>query len=454
MQNQTEASGKGGIIENLQKKIRSLESDLEQRNEVKNIKDDHGKTKDEIVRWEESKKWQGKMEKVKKSLKEKERDNESLSKQFSTLKELYGRLEQEKAVLQKKLKARGVTADQVVGARANETEREIEELKRRNSELETQIVTIKQHQALPRDDAMENLMLRNQLLEEKIHSLEGQISKEPPSRPSTSGRGTATPLQRDQDLSKENLKLASENLELRFQLEQAGKDLPRLKNQIADLKEMCTALKQEKVEAEKKLAHIRGVGYSGKTVPELEKTIGLMKKVVERVQRENEALKKPSVHANQDRVTALEKENEKLKADYEKLKHQSEVELTEKLESKTKGLERIVMENERLRREIKREMEAAERLRVTKTSLEVTNEKLESELEETKLRLRTALSKAVAVGSDGKASKATVVTRMFENKMKELEKELSQKTSSVSELKQQLKESKEHEERADRKSVV
>lgn len=106
-----------------------------------------------------------------------------------------------------------------------------------------------------------------------------------------------------------------------------------------------------------------------------------MKKVVERVQRENEALKKTSVHANQDRVTALEKENEKLKvvalfiscyrcicvlflqitenfvffqADYEKLKHQSEVELTEKLESKTKGLERIVMENERLRREIKR----------------------------------------------------------------------------------------------------
>ncbi|MEQ2185074.1 hypothetical protein GOODEAATRI_014516 [Goodea atripinnis] len=93
-------------------------------------------------------------------------------------------------------------------------------------------------------------------------------------------------------------------------------------------------------------------------------------------------------------------------------------------------------------------MEATERLRVTKTSLEVSNEKLESELENTKERLRTALSKAVAVGSDSKASKATVVTRMFENKMKELERELSQKTSSVSELKQQLKEAKEREERA------
>ncbi|XP_023204567.1 centrosomal protein of 290 kDa isoform X2 [Xiphophorus maculatus] len=673
MQNQTEADGKGAIIENLQKKIRRLESDLEKRNDVKNTKDDHGKTKDEIVRWEESKRWQARMEKVKNSLKEKERDNESLSKQLATLKDLYGRLEQEKAALQKKLKARGVTVDQVVGVRANDMERQIEELKKKNSELETQIVTIKQQQALPRDDAMENLMSKNQLLEERLHSLERQISKEPPSRPSgrdfsswafpgicsltfdvedeascsrlpetpdptggalgqqgeptqskagggedldadrledereaaavvgeneesipvgcdvtepveqeeppdtkgngadpddrsettesisppsttqaatgggtsesgkkpgdpdpdgegmgpedddagvipeviqnaeekveekeedvttrteieednqvsfsadpdvdssitlskrrerivhakrgkqtqkqdvvkyqkTSGRGTGTPSQRDQDISKENLKLASENLELRLQLAQANQDLPRLKNQIADLKEMCTALKQERADAEKKLAHLRGAGYSGKTVPELEKTIGLMKKVVERVQRENEALKKSSSRAEQDRVAALEKENEKLKADYEKLKHRSEAELSAKLESKTKGLERIVVENERLRREIKREVEAAERLRVSRTSLEASNEKLESELEETRQRLRAALSKAAAVGPEGKASRATVVARMFENKMKELEEQLSQKTSSVSELKQQLKEAKGREEWAE-----
>lgn len=37
---------------------------------------------------------------------------------------------------------------------------------------------------------------------------------------------------------------------------------------------------------------------------------------------------------------------------------------------------------------------------------------------------------------------------MFENKMQELEKELSQKTSSLSELKQQLKELSRKEERA------
>lgn len=48
-------------------------------------------TKDEVVRWEEGKKWQAKTEKVKSSLREKERENDSLQKQLSTLKDLYAR---------------------------------------------------------------------------------------------------------------------------------------------------------------------------------------------------------------------------------------------------------------------------------------------------------------------------------------------------------------------------
>lgn len=47
--------------------------------------------RDEVVRWEEAKKWQSKMERMKSLLKEKERESESLSKQLATLKELYAR---------------------------------------------------------------------------------------------------------------------------------------------------------------------------------------------------------------------------------------------------------------------------------------------------------------------------------------------------------------------------
>lgn len=55
-------------------------------------------------------------------------------------------------------------------------------------------------------------------------------------------------------------------------------------------------------------------------------------------------------------------------------------------------------------------MESAERLRVSNKSLEVTSEKLEAELEETKQRLRAALSRPAATGgADGK--KSSVVAR-------------------------------------------
>ncbi|KAM4619168.1 centrosomal protein of 290 kDa [Polymixia lowei] len=451
LQNQSEPDGRSSTIDNLQKKIRKLESELDNKpvsepTERRGMKDD--KSKEEVVRWEEGKKWQARMEKVRNVLKEKERETESLSKQLSTLKELYARVEQEKVALQRRLRSRGVTADQVVEVQAAETEKEMDELRRRNAELQTQITTIKQQQALPRDAAMEDLTLRNHFLEERLHSLESQMTSRSPSRPSTSGRGSGTPSQKDHDLQRENLKLSSENLELRFQLEQANKDLPRLTDQVADLKEMCNALKKEKAEVAKKLAHIRGAGRSGKTIPELERTIGLMKKVVERVQRENDSLKRASAAANQDKLAALAQEHEKLKTDHEKLKSQAEAELSSRLDSKTKQMDKIVMDNERLRKDIKRDMEAAERLRVTKSSLEVTNEKLEAELEETKQRLRAALSRTVPEGAGGKTWKASVVTRMFENKMKELEKDLSEKTSSLSDLKQQLKKVSGREERA------
>lgn len=53
------------------------------------------------------------------------------------------RLEQEKTALQKRTKARSVTTDQVVTAQTTEMENQLEELKKKNSELEAQISTIK-----------------------------------------------------------------------------------------------------------------------------------------------------------------------------------------------------------------------------------------------------------------------------------------------------------------------
>uniref|UniRef100_A0A452IGU4 Centrosomal protein of 290kDa coiled-coil region domain-containing protein n=1 Tax=Gopherus agassizii TaxID=38772 RepID=A0A452IGU4_9SAUR len=435
------------FIDELQKKIKKLESEVEKSEEVekKSVKEDKS-SREEIARWEEGKKWQAKMEGMRNKLKEKEKEMDTLTKQFNTLKELYSKADKEKIALQKKLKTSGITVDHVVGVRASESEKELEELRKQNIDLENEIAHMRTQQALSRDSVVEEVHLKNRYLQEKLHALERQFSRDTFSRPSTSGIGSDDQCQRQQELQKENLRLSSENVELRFQLEQANKDLPRLKNQVGDLKEMCELLKREKAEIERKLGSVRGSGRSGKTVPELEKTIGLMKKVVEKVQRENEDLKKAPGVVSNEKLVSLELENERLKSEMEKMKLHLGGQLSMRYESKTRGLEKIIAENERLRKELKKEADTAEKLRIAKNNIEIMNEKLTVELEETVKRLNFAESRGPQLeGADSKSWKSIVVTRMYETKMKELETDVAKKNQSITDLKQLLREATERE---------
>uniref|UniRef100_A0A8D0NIA4 Centrosomal protein of 290kDa coiled-coil region domain-containing protein n=1 Tax=Sus scrofa TaxID=9823 RepID=A0A8D0NIA4_PIG len=443
---------KQSLIEELQKKIKKLESQLEKKAdgvEVKPVKEKSAR--EELIRWEEGKKWQTKIEGIRNKLKEKEGEVCILTKQLNTLKDLFAKADKEKLTLQRKLKTTGMTVDQVMGVRVLESEKEVEELKKRNLDLENDLSYMRTHQALPRDAVIEDLRLQNKYLQEKIHTLEKQFSKDAYSRPSTSGIESDDHYQKEQELQRENLKLSSENIELKFQLEQANKDLPRLKNQVRDLKEMCEFLKKEKAEVERKLGHVRGSGRSGKTIPELEKTIGLMKKVVEKVQRENEQLKKASGILTSEKMANIELENEKLKAELEKLKAHLGRQLSMQHESKTRGTEKIVAENERLRKELKKETEAAEKLRIAKNNLEILNEKMTVQLEEMGKRLQLAESRGPQLeGADSKSWKSIVVTRMYETKLKELETDVAKKTKSLTDLKQLVRQAAEREQQVKR----
>ncbi|XP_075352660.1 centrosomal protein of 290 kDa isoform X2 [Mycteria americana] len=438
------------LIDALQKKIKKLESELEKKceeTEKKGVREDKI-SKEEIIRWEEGKKWQIRMEGLRNKLREKEKEADALAKQLNTLKEIYTKTEKEKIALQKKLKTTGVTVDRVVGVRASETEKELEELRKRNLDLENEVAHMRTQQAVPRDSVIEELHFKNQYLQEKLHALQRQCSRETYSRPSTSGIGSDDQYRREQEVLKENLRLSSENIELRFQLEQANKDLPRLKDQVGDLKEMCELLKKEKADVEQKLGSIRGAGRSGKTVPELEKTIGLMKKVVERVQRENEDLKKAPAVVSNEKLLSLEQENERLKSEMEKMKLPLGGQLSVRYESKTKGMEKVITENERLRKELKKEADSGEKLRIAKNNLEILNEKLTVQLEETVKRLNLAESQLDR--ADSKSWKSVVVTRMHETKMKEMEMDIAKKTQSITDLKRLLQEATEREHNADK----
>uniref|UniRef100_A0A8C0UM27 Centrosomal protein 290 n=1 Tax=Cyanistes caeruleus TaxID=156563 RepID=A0A8C0UM27_CYACU len=434
------------LIDVLQKKIKKLESELEKKceeTEKKSLRED----KEEIIRWDEGKKWQIKMEGLRNKLREKEKEADALSKQLNTLKEIYTKTEKEKVALQKRLKTTGVTVDRVVGVRATETEKEVEELRKRNLELENEVAHMRTLQAIPRDSVVEDLHFKNQCLQEKLHALQRQCSRETFLRPLTSGIRSGDQYRREQEVLKENFRLSSENIELKFQLEQANKDLPRLKDQVDDLKEMCELLKKEKAEAERKLGSIRGAGRSGKTVPELEKTIGLMKKVVERVQRENEELKKAPAVVSNEKLLGLEQENERLKSEMEKMKLDLEGQLSVRFESKTKATEKLITENERLRKELKKEADSGEKLRIEKTNLEILNEKLNVQLEETIKKLNLAESQLDGADSRGWKS---IVTRMQETKLKEMETDIAKKTQSIANLKRLLQEATEREHNADK----
>ncbi|XP_008060659.1 centrosomal protein of 290 kDa isoform X2 [Carlito syrichta] len=447
LQSKPLVDNKQSIIEELQKKVKKLESQLERKvDEVDTKSMKEKNTREELIRWEEGKKWQAKIEGIRNKLKEKEGEICTLTKQMNTLKDLFAKADKEKLTLQRKLKTTGMTVDHVIGVRALESEKELEELKRRNLELENDILYMRAHEALPRDSVVEDLHLQNRYLQEKLHALEKQFSKDKCSKPSTSEIDSDDHCQREQELQREILKLSSENIELKFQLEQANKDLPRLKNQVRDLKEMCEFLKKEKAEVERKLGHVRGSGRSGKTIPELEKTIGLMKKVVEKVQRENEQLKKASGILTSEKMADIEQENEKLKAELEKLKVHLGRQLSMSYESKAKGTEKIVAENERLRKELKKETDASEKLRIAKNNLEILNEKMAVRLEETGKRLQFAESRGPQLeGADSKSWKSIVVTRMYETKLKELETDIANKNQSITDLKQLVRDATERE---------
>ena len=57
------------------------------------------------------------------------------------------------------------------------------------------------------------------------------------------------------------------------------------------------------------------IGTTGKTVAELEKTIGLMKRVMEKTQAENERLKKSPQVVAQSKLEQLQQDNKSLKVD-------------------------------------------------------------------------------------------------------------------------------------------
>merc|ERR550534_665125 len=98
-------------------------------------------------------------------------------------------------------------------------------------------------------------------------------------------------------------------------------------------------------------------------------------------------------------------------------------------------------ENEKLTKQLEKQGAIKDRLRESKTSLQVQKDKLSKELEDTKKKLLDAEKKAPKMsGTGSRGYNSAVTSKMLENRMKKIETDLTSKTAEVGALKAMLDE--------------
>ncbi|XP_063969717.1 centrosomal protein of 290 kDa-like [Lytechinus pictus] len=430
----------------LKRKVRHLEAQLISSKKMTETGSKKEQSAVEVAKWEESKKWEKRLESLKAKLREKDKEIEQLQKSNKMMKETLSRSERQKSSV------RGETLKKPAAVETSSaTLADMEDLRRKNYRLEEEISSLRRQQALGHGSVVQDLQQKNLFLNEKLDSLQRRldisererITATDEVRTSASAPGLRS-AERETELQRQLLEVSQENLELRFEAEQAKRDVPRLKQRVDDLERYNEALKSD-LEKERKKSRAAASklastssggttkkGTSGKSIPELERTVGLMKKVVERVQQENEQLKKAPGVTTQTEIHTLKIQNKELKEELAKMKHQVGGQLSTRYESTQKGVAKAMAENERLRQQLQREVDSGQRMRVNLAEVTTDKNRLQRQLDEIQEKLSIEQARGPKLeGADSKSWKSIVVTRMYEEKMRGMEKDLEKKVKNL-----------------------
>ncbi|XP_071477104.1 centrosomal protein of 290 kDa-like [Diadema antillarum] len=442
----------------LKRKVRQLEAQVQSSRKATDTGNKKEQSALEVARWEESKKWEKKVESLKAKLKERDREIEQLQKSNKMMKEALNRNERGKSSTTRGefSATRKIASDEPSSALLAE----LEDLRRKNHHLQDEISSLQRRQALGHEAVVQELQQKNDFLNDKMENLQKrlEIAERERIMPVTSAATHASApavrtAERETELQRQLLDLSQENLELRFEAEQAKRDVPRLRQRVDDLEKYNEALKSDLERERKKsraaaskLANVSGgtskKGTSGKSVAELERTVGLMKKVVERVQQENEKLKKAPGVTTQTEIHTLQDENKGLKEELQKLRHQVGGQLSTRYESTQRGVAKAMAENERLRQELQREVDTSQRLRVSLADVTTDKNRLQKQLDEIQEKLTIEQARGPRLeGADSKSWKSIVVTRMYEEKLRGMEQDVEKKNETLRDLRQLLKDS-------------
>ncbi|KAF5307269.1 hypothetical protein FQR65_LT06985 [Abscondita terminalis] len=357
--------------EKYQKRIHFLESenaDLKDKLEKQAVINEAHKiaVSEDFEKWKKQKYWQQSVEKLKVKLQSKTDDYDKLNKTCAGYKILIERLEREKSALENKIKViRNIEPD-TFSKRIDVLHAENHSLLMENEQLHDKL-QMQQHHSSGLGAAM---------LEEKLEAQEKKIAMlEVTSKGNLETRAEFERLQTIiENLQKLNLRLEAENLDLKLDLEKYGNDTPRLREQIQHLESYIEVLKSEN--KEKHVVTEFGDHQSNKNdakkIAELERTVFVLKRVVEKLQVENKRF--TTTRPCQTGRAGYDK----LRVDHNKLKEQYGESLQEvmRLEEQLKSSKNKIVSLEQ--REFSKEVNSlADELSRVKAELEHKNELLD-----------------------------------------------------------------------------
>jgi centrosomal protein CEP290 len=369
-------------MEELKKKCKELQEKLDRQkiqleemetarvNKAKSVDTKH--TSVEVARWEESKKWQKKVENLRRKLSEKSREFESIQRHNTSLKETLGRNERERdglidkiRIMEKTMKSAAVAAkedkprgiDCISAEEAFALKNRIYELQTKNDEL---LIELRD----ANNNEMEELKAENKILKESNTLLQKERK--------TAGIDGSASDKSVTEIREELLQCKKSHAQLQLQHEQAILDLPRLKSRVKDLEQYIQVLKSSSQSPGNSKQSGKEMGTY--TAGEVEKVVSAMKKVIERLQGENESLK-----AKEKLKGTLETENKRLKFELDKCRKTLAV-LGDGTSDSGQHLSQTIAENDKLRNELKKEIEKSEKFHVSLSKLKSEKERLDVEL--------------------------------------------------------------------------
>ncbi|XP_017769408.1 PREDICTED: LOW QUALITY PROTEIN: centrosomal protein of 290 kDa-like [Nicrophorus vespilloides] len=260
----------------LEKEVEELKDKLEREaalNEAHKVK-----VNEDFEKWSKQKYWQQTAEKLKVKLKDKSDDYDKLQQTCSGYRILIERLERDKHNVEMRLKNLKTNTANFNVVQNDALEMDNQRLQSEISGLKTKL-EMQQHHSGALGAAM---------LQEKLEAQERKIAILEMS--AKGGCELRAELERSQttnsNLQKGNLRLEADNLELRLDLEKCGKELPLLREQILHLENYAGVLKSEQHQVTNSGDH----APDSRRIPEMERTIFLLKRIVEKLQAENKRL--------------------------------------------------------------------------------------------------------------------------------------------------------------------